>query len=271
MNFKGWGAQYKFNLKANWIDYSHARNIVSARLWSQMVETRHDYDSLAEEFKNSPNNGAVDGFPILVYCNGYYWGRYTWNIGKDAYLTNMDETLDTHCLLCSEDYVSSCFRATAVIDETDWTDELHKTVPTSIVTSLNSAINFVMSSTDEDFVNNIGNYFNLPSLIDYYIWCYAICHLDGLGKNQVLLTYDGVHWMASAYDMDSTFGLYWDGSKFVSHQYKMQSEYETGVHGSTNLLYERLGVLFKDQIKELCKNRSVFEEHEIIKMYKIRI
>ena len=246
---RGWKENYKFVLKANWIDYSHARNIVSARLWSQMVATRSDYDSLPEEFKNSPNNGAIDGFPIRVYCNGLYWGRYTWNIGKDAYLTNMDENLETHCLLCSEDYASSCFRATAVIDETDWTDELHKTVPASIVTRLNRTISFVMESTDEYFVANIEDYFNLPSLIDYYILCYAICHLDGLGKNQMLLMYDGVHWMAGAYDMDSTFGLYWDGKAFVSHQYKMQSEYEVGVHGTSNLLYERLGTLFIDQIR----------------------
>lgn len=247
---KGWKENYKFVLKANWIDYSHARNIVSARLWSQIVESRSDYDTLPEELKNSPNNGAVDGFPIIVYCNGLYWGRYTWNIGKDGYLTNMDDSLDTHCLLCSENYYSGCFRATAVIDETDWTDELHKIAPENIVTSLNRAINFVMDSTDENFVANIENYFNLPSLIDYYIFCYAICHLDGLGKNQLLLTYDGVHWIASAYDMDSTFGLYWDGRSFVSHKYKMQEEYETGVNNTTNLLYERLGLLFSEQIKE---------------------
>jgi hypothetical protein len=30
INFKDWGEQYKFNLKANWIDLSHARNVVSA-------------------------------------------------------------------------------------------------------------------------------------------------------------------------------------------------------------------------------------------------
>lgn len=265
-SMRGWKPNNKFVLKANWIDYSHARNIVSARLWSQMVKTRPDYESLPQEFKDSPNHGAVDGFPIIVYCNGLYWGRYTWNIGKDGYLTNMDSSLDTHCLLCSEDYASSCFRATAVIDETDWTDELHKTAPESIVTSLNRAINFVMDSSNEQFVANIENHFNLPSLIDYYIFCYAICHLDGLGKNQLLLTYDGTHWMAGAYDLDSTFGLYWDGNSFVSHQYKMQDEYETAVNGTTNLLYERLGTLFNAQIKERyneLRNTILSEVHMI--------
>lgn len=248
-NFRGWGNQNKFCLKANWIDLSHARNVVSAKLWGDVVKTRSDYGSLPEELRTSPNQGAIDGFPIIVYCNNLYYGRYTWNIPKDAWMSNMDDELETHCILCAENYESSCFRAEAVIDESDWTDELHDEVPDSIRTSLNNAINFVMNSTDEEFIANIENYFNLPSLIDYYLFCYAICHLDGLGKNQLLFTYDGIHWIASAYDMDSTWGLYWNGESLVSTSYKMQEEYETGVHGTTNLLYERLGTLFSEQIR----------------------
>jgi hypothetical protein len=56
--------------------------------------------------------------------------------------------------------------------------------------------------------------------------------------------------MAGAYDLDSTFGLYWDGASFVSHQYRMQDEYETGVNNTSNLLYDRLKNLFSDRIKE---------------------
>lgn len=33
IDFKGWGKQSKFVLKANWIDITHARNVVSARIW----------------------------------------------------------------------------------------------------------------------------------------------------------------------------------------------------------------------------------------------
>lgn len=249
-NFKGWGNQNKFCLKANWMDISHARNVVSAKLWADVVKTRSDYNSLPEELRTSPNQGAVDGFPVKVYCNGIYWGRYTWNIPKDGWMCNMDDSLETHCILGSEDYVSGCFRANAVIDESDWADELHEEVPDSIVTSFNNAINFVMNSTDDEFVANIENYFNLSSLIDYYCFSYAACHLDGLGKNQLFFTYDGIHWIASAYDLDSTWGLYWNGESFVSNEYRMQEDYEVGVHNTTNLLYERLEALFVERIKE---------------------
>lgn len=248
-NFRGWGKESKFCLKANYIDHSHARNIISANLWADVVKSRSNYDSLPEELRTSPNNGAIDGFPIKVYNNGTYQGIYTWNIPKDGWMTSMDDELDTHCILYSEDYHSGCFRRLAQINGNDWTDELHDTVPESIKTSFNKAINHVMNTTDEVFKANLSNYFDVLSLIDYYIFQYVICGLDSMGKNQIYLTYDGIHWIASAYDMDSTFGLYWNGSSFVSPEYRMQEDYES-MHGySGNLLYIRLEENFPDEIK----------------------
>lgn len=247
-NFKGWGKQNKFCLKANWMDFSHARNICCAKLWGEVVRSRDDYQNYPEEFKTSPNQGAADGFPFLLYCNGHYWGRYTWNIPKDGWMFNMDSNLDTHCILCSEDYNSSCFRAAAVINGTDWTDELHDTVPASIVTRWNEIITFVQTSSDDDFKANLSNYFYVDSLIDYYIFSYMICHLDGLGKNQLFFTYDGQRWIAGAYDMDSTIGLYWNGESFVSITYRMQEDYEVAVHNTSNLLYDRLKTLYSEEI-----------------------
>lgn len=267
-NFRGWGNQNKFCLKANWIDVSHARNVVAARMWGDVVKSRPDYESLPEELRTSPNQGAVDGFPIRVFCNGIYWGRYTWNIPKDGWMCNMDSNLDTHCILCGEDYESGCFRALANIDRNDWTDELHDTPPASIITSWNNAIDFVMNSTDKEFKTNIENYFNLSSLIDYYLFSYAVCHLDGLGKNQLFFTYDGIHWIASAYDLDSTFGLYWNGNSFVSETYKMPQDYEpTREHGTSNLLYNRVATLFKVRIKDRWNElySNIFNPMKVIK------
>ena len=248
MNFKNWGPQYKYVLKANYIDLTHARNIVSAKLWGKCVKTRSNFNELPEQLRTSPNLGAIDGFFIKVYYDGMYQGRYTFNIPKDPWMTNMDTNLEQHCLLCAENYDSGCFRAPAVIDETDWTDEIHKQCPDSIKTRWNEVINFVRTSNDTDFKNNLSSYFDVESLIDYYCFQYLICGLDSLGKNQVYITYDGNLWYATSYDMDSTWGLYWDGSRTVSPAYRMPADYETGVHGTSNLLYDRLEKLFKQEI-----------------------
>ena len=246
VDFKGWGEQNKFCFKANWIDLTHARNIVSARLWGDVVRSRSNYAEIPELLRTSPNQGAVDGFPVKVYANGIYQGRYTINIPKDAWMANMNDERETHCILCGENYVSGCFRAEAKIDESDWTDEVHDTVPDSIKTRWNEAIRFVMNSTDEEFVAGIGNYFDVDSLIDYYIFGLVVCNNDGFGKNQLFFTYDGQKWYATVYDVDNTFGTYL--GYMVDYDFSRE-RYEDYKNGGGNLLYMRLEELFMDAIK----------------------
>lgn len=255
VDFKGWGKQNKHCYKANWIDLSHARNIVSARLWADVVKSRANYAELPEELRMSPNQGAVDGFPVKMYANGVYQGRYTLNIPKDKWAYNMDDELETHCILQGENYVSGCFRASTNItgggiNGDGWCDELHDTCPAGIVTKWNEIIDFVQNSTDAEFYANLGNYFDIPSLIDYHLFGLASCGLDAYGKNQMYLTYDGgAKWIANVYDMDSTWGLYSDGSKIVATDYA-RTEYEDFSNGRAgNLLYIRLEALFYEEMK----------------------
>lgn len=245
-DFRGWGSQSKFCLKANYIDHSHARNIVSARLWSDVVKSRNT--EVPEELTNAPNSGAIDGFPIKLYMNGKYEGIYTWNIPKDGWMFNMDEGNAGHAVLCGEDYVSGCFNALANINGSDWSLEFPDTLNPNIKTSFNNAISFVMNNDGEDFRNGIANYFDLSSIIDYYIFTYVACGLDSLGKNQIYVTYDGIHWIASMYDMDSMWGLYWNGASFVSPEYRFQEDYETGKNSTVNTLYKKLGDNFREEI-----------------------
>ena len=249
IDFKGWGKQSKFVLKANWIDLTHARNVVSARLWGDIIKTRSDYaTALPELLRTSPNQGAIDGFPVLVYSNGVYQGRYTLNIPKDKWMSNMDDALDTHCILCGENYQSGCFRALPNINGSDWTDELHDVVPASIKTSWTNAIKFVMNSSDVEFKTNLSNYFDVNSLIDYYLYGLVSTNLDGFGKNQLFFCYDGVHWIASVYDLDSTWGLYWNGSRILPTNYA-RNQYEDYANKTSNLLYNRLEQLYITQLK----------------------
>lgn len=248
LDFKDWGKQSKFCCKANWIDITHARNIVSARLWGDVVKSRADYEDLPELLRTSPNQGAIDGFPVKVYADGIYQGRYTLNIPKDKWMANMDDTLNTHCILCGENYVSGCFRASAGINGSDWTDEIHDTVPETIKTRWNQVISFVMNSSDEEFTAGLSDYFYVDSLIDYHLFGLISCGLDAYGKNQLYMTYDGQKWIASMYDMDSTWGLWYDGSKFVAADYD-RSAYEDFRNSNGNLLYIRLEQLFCEQLQ----------------------
>lgn len=254
----GWGKAKKWVLKANYIDHSHARNIVCANLWSRIVSSRSDYetDETMIKLASTPNNGAVSGYPIRVYLDGSYQGLYTFNIPKGDFQFGMDETSSQHCVLCGDTsiYSATLFKSNVenLLDGSEWVDEIHDTPPVELLNSWNAVLSFVKNSSDADFRANIGNYLDLQSVIDYYIFSYVTTNLDGFGKNQIFYTYNGgAKWYASAYDLDSTFGLLYDGSRFVSENFKCQDDYESGVNrGRTgNVLYQKLARVFENEIE----------------------
>ena len=242
----GFGNQKKYCLKANYIDHTHARNIVSAKIWGEIVQSRADYQELPSELRNSPNNGAIDGFPIKLYMNGKYEGLYTWNIPKDGWMFNMDENNTNHVVLCDElnnSTGAASFRA-PWNGNAEWSLEFPNTLSDSVKTSFDNLISFVMNSTDDDFKSNLSNYLDVQSVIDYYIYAYFMCGLDSLGKNLIMMKYD-TKWYASMYDMDSTWGLFWNGTSIVSSEYKCPEEYQC----NNNLLFERIIKNFADDIR----------------------
>lgn len=249
--FRNWSKTHKYCLKANWIDITHARNVVGGRLWGQVARSREDFDSYPAGYRESANCGAVDGFPVKVYLNGVYQGRYTWNIRKDESMFNMDSDTGVHAALIADAINGiTLWRALPQIDSSDWTDELNDTVPEAVKTGFQAAADFVMNSTDEEFKANIGEYFYLSSLIDYYIYIYCILMIGGLAKSQTMLTYDAQKWMANIYDMDTTWALHWNGGSFYDPRTACPSGYTAQTEGgASNLLYERLAALFPEEIK----------------------
>ena len=247
----GWGKQNKYCFKKNWVDSTHTRNLSGARIAYDMVNSRPESD-FKTNLLNTPHNGSVDGFPIKVYVNGEFWGLYTWNIPKDAWMFNMDNSNPNHMVLCAEynnngdnTQNNTCeFRATWRGElDTNWSIEVG-TYSEALKNSFNNAISHVMNSSDEDFKANFSNYFDLYSMLDYYCFSYLTAHIDGLGKNMLMTTYDGVHWGACLYDMDSIYGANWDGQSFKNTNIKCPSEYcETN-----SLLWKRVEKSFSQEL-----------------------
>ncbi len=251
--FRDWKiAADKFCLKANYIDHSHARNIVCAKLWNQAVACRDNYDALPEMLRESPCNGAVDGFPIKVYTNGSYQGIYTWNIPKEAWMWNMDGKNISHILMCAETNTDGVYAENASNfrkkwsgkDGEDWSIEVGPHY-NSVKTSLNALISFVMNSSDASFKAALSRYLDVQSAIDYYLHQYVICGVDGLAKNMLLATYDGIKWYCGAYDMDATFGLTPQGAATVLATTACPEGYQERY----SLLWERLVANFSEEIK----------------------
>ena len=216
----GWGEEKKYCLKADWIDFSHCRNVVSAKLWGDVVRSRAA-SALTEKLTALPNSGAIDGFPCFVVINGEWMGIYNFNIPKDGWMLGMGEG-EREAIICADkpsgsgttwrDFASvggdgNDYKLEYVTDENDtgW-----------VQTSLNRLIDACLDSNGSDLDSVIGQYLDLDSAIDYYIYCALTFNGDGVGKNHLLSTYDGVKWFFSAYDLDSTFGLDVEGKRYFS-------------------------------------------------------
>lgn len=240
--------QSKWVTKANYIDHSQARNIVGARLWSQIVKCRKT--AVPDLLATSPRYGAVDGYPITIKLNGAYYGLYTMNIAKDDFTFGMDEDNPLHCAACGETNnngnnsmtLAEEFRVTSGIGS--WSCEVPGTFSTEARTSLANLIQFVRTSTDEDFKAGLNDYLDVESAIDYYLFAYFICAEDSLGKNIILLTYDLQKWYMSMYDMDSTFGLYWNGSYFLEPDTPCPEGYQE----TNSLLWQRIEANFAQEL-----------------------
>ena len=238
----GWGEQKKYCLKANYIDFSHARNLIGAKLWGAMVQTR---TGASEQLLATPNGGAVDGFPICVVINGKYMGLYTFNIPKDGWMFSMGDGANEG-IVCAEQptenggIVCKWESADVVLgrdydveyapdeDNVEW-------MQTSLRTLIQTCID-----TDGTNLAALEAVLDVNSAIDYYIFSLLTNNYDGITKNHLLATYDGTKWMFGAYDMDCLFGMWWDGSKFRGNEIIGKN-----AHGA----FKVITTYYKDELK----------------------
>lgn len=203
----GWGAQKKYCLKANFVDSSHARNVVCAKLWGQIVKSRTPSNATLNAL---PNGGAIDGFPIIISLNGVFHGLYTWNIPKDAWMFGMDGT-GRQAIVCAElnNNGAVAFNGLATLDpEQDFELEYSSDDNSDwVVESLNRLLSAVKDSDGTNITNGITPYLDWESAIDYFIHACLTSNYDGIYRNYLLATYDGVKWFFTGYDMDVVLGL----------------------------------------------------------------
>lgn len=229
----GWGAQSKYCLKANWIDRTHARNVVTARL---VTQAQQQYNVLPD----APRNGAIDGFPVEIYLNGRFFGLYTLNIPKDEWMFNMDGDNPNHIVLCGEGWDNpNYFRAEP--DFESWAVEVGEESPETLA-KVSRLFDFIMNSSDEEFRQDFGKYLDLDAALNYYVFTDVAYMIDNRGKNMLLATYDGQKWFLQLYDLDSCWGSSTNGREI---HYDVDAM--PGIMDKT-LLFERLADNFAPEL-----------------------
>lgn len=216
-------SEYVF--KANWIDATHCRNIVSNRLWEQFIQARSGYpkrecevayDATDTDVMHRIDTGAlchVEGFPCVLYINGEFYGIGAFNIGKKRANYNLNKSSATQVQMQAEQHI-------------DFLNFEKSTTKWEIRNPKNGTFNSVEpivapwfasnDPTDADFKTNFPTTHDLQNAIDYLIFIEMLYADDCVDKNFQLTTWDGEKFYLLPYDLDTTFNLWWDGSKYTN-------------------------------------------------------
>lgn len=258
-----WGKAHKYCLKANYVDYSQARNVVSGQIYGDVISSR----DVTDELTKLANGGAIDGFPVIVFNNGVFHGLYTLNIPKDKWMFDMEDSdLKNQAILMGGDWTSSvAFRAPMANNKisSGWEleyasneDSLVDKNTDWVAVSMNNLIRFVMENDGEDFKKGISQYADVDKCIDSMLYTFFICADDNISKNILWVTYDGTVWFSSVYDMDGTWGMKWNGTIAYNENTHSISNLANGgadagrSHENYNLLWEKIYINFFDRVVE---------------------
>lgn len=224
---KGWGVHDKYCLKADWVDPTHIRNRVSAILWRNTYQYMNPSD---EHLGACPNYGAIDGFPCIITLNDEFYGLYSFNIPKDGWMLNFpSEGATKECILCAngkahnsaegfkalEPAFGNGFDVEYITDENDtgWA-----------LDSLNTMISACMASDGSDLDTTLAAHIDWVNVSCYVAFTIATCNYDGIIKNYLLYTRDGVKWRIGAYDLDCLFGNLYNGKEILPAKYQNVQE-----------------------------------------------
>lgn len=266
--FRDWVREHKYVLKANYRDFSQARNLIAADLWADMAASR---PNLYEKLQYTSNYGAVDGFPVIAYLNGEFIGLYTMNLHIDDDLYQMNHDYDAILISNSVSPDETRFRALATFEDEKnaWEVEYCGTQDDNqwAKDKLNELISFVMHSDNETFREHLKDYLDVDGAIDYLLFIYALGLQDNAAKDLVLLKYHDCNvWIPTVYDMEHAFGLNEDGSAYLNANDFLPS-HQDGIwdSGTKSLLWDRLLQLFE---REVCARysdlrQSIFDENSL--------
>ena len=270
----------KWILDAGQVDLFRLRNRVATELWLQMA--RKPYYSAEEPEARSGVRGEV----VELVLNNEYRGIYCLTEAMDRKQMKLkkydDATGAIHGgLWKSTDWLNSTmYRTLSFYDNRspEWQSFEVKypkldDVEETDYSTLYNAISFVATSSDANFKAHVAEYFDMPVIIDYYIFVYVMAAMDNTGKNMYWAVYDkekDKRLTPAVWDLDGTVGAKWL-NHWVRGSYGSSSpEYDMkpGMY-----LYERLiklnacdfNTLVTQRYKELRK--TVLSTDNLVSLY----
>lgn len=224
-----WAYHSEFVFKSNWIDATHARNILSNKIWEDIVQSRKYFPKRENEVAYIASNtnvgqrfdsGAlchVDGVPAKLFVNGSFYGIGMFNLGKKRENYDLKSSNQNHIQLAAETHANF----NSYVAE-QWEIRNPKTPDANFTTKINAWFSS-NALTGQAFKDNFETNHVLKNAIDFFLLAEFIQSADMYTKNLMLTSWDGIKFYFLPYDMDTTFGLQWDGLSYTGHTGSIRS------------------------------------------------
>lgn len=234
VSFFGLRNDNHWRLDAGNADMLRIRNKTAHSLWASFGTKSYYAD------KQSGARSYVRGEHVEMFLNGVYDGFFDmaeYLDRKQMKLKKYDDALGVfHGLMwkAKEGNDYTLFNKSFVVDNYAENcggfdvmyPDIDEVCPTNYYV-LNNAARFVVLSNDNMFKSQVGNFFDLPVLIDYYVFMQTLFAIDNTSKNIVWGCYDSAvdnKLTLSVWDLDATAGQTWyDGPGFY-HADEIQPE-----------------------------------------------
>ncbi|HBT5888485.1 TPA: hypothetical protein MCB58_001737 [Klebsiella quasipneumoniae] len=213
--------------KANWIDASHCRNTMNYRLWEQIVRSRTSFPQYETDNKFYGlygTKGVLDGskgFPMgyecVLYVNGDFYGIGHLLSGKKRDSYAIAKNTPTQILLDNSQW-HDISKSVAAVASGDIEVKAPKTV-TSVTTEKLANFDSFCTAMIGGSTTNLAAMTDKQNIIDFMLMVQFISATDLISgnsiKNAQVFSYTGDKWYFMPYDIDTCYGMKWDGTAIV--------------------------------------------------------
>lgn len=261
ISFLGLREDNNWILDAGQIDLFRLRNRIATEIWKDMATKPYYAD------KEPKAQSAVNGQVTEVVLNHQYVGIYSLTEAMDRKQMKLKK-YDSK----KQEFHGMLWKASAWGNALFWGTEgeydnnsetwnafevkypdIEDVCPTDF-SLLYKAIDFVATSDDKTFNSQVANYFDLPVLIDYYIFLQFTNAVDNTGKNMYWAIYDQSEdkkMTLAVWDLDATVGSNWSTNPLHPNYVKPDNQLSI----MNFYIYNRLLTLDTDNFKDKIVQR----------------
>ena len=278
-SFLGMRKDNNWILDAGQVDMFRMRNRIATELWNDFA-TKPYYSSSEPKVQT-----GVKGKVVEVVLNNEYRGIYSLTEAMDRKELKLKKYDETNQEIHGQLWKTSGYGYATFWNQPNeydnnsetWNEfetkypDIEDVCPTDY-SLLWNAINFVATSDNPTFQANVSEYFDIPVLIDYYIFLNVINGIDNIGKNMYWAVYDKQNdkkMTPAIWDLDATVGQNYTDNPLHPDMVAPNSQ----LNLSALNLYNRLIQLNVDNFKEKIYNRykelrqNIFTEESLRQRY----